>query len=503
MHHHDDFSFCDHEEALAEAVRDRDRLVRTLDRSLYPAFHICAPAGWINDPNGLCFFNGRYHAFYQHNPMDCVWGPMYWGHVSSPDLVHWTDEPMALAPSIEADREGVWSGSCVTGPDGRLYAFYTGHRWLTTSAERGAHRELQCLAVSSDGVHFEKLGVVVDNPQGLRNFRDPKVFMHEGAWYMVVGQESADHRGQVALYRSGDLMDWEHTGILYECPEESVYMLECPDLFELGGAWVLVFSKMYVRDGAPVPENHAGYVVGTWVPGEPFEVKRDFSPLDSGHAYYAPTSFETPDGRRVGFGWVRPRYPKPPEQAHGWCGQLTLPRAYALADDLTLVQLPVAEVTTLFGEARHIAPFPASMMEGQASVLPEDASLKAITVTIDAKASSADAELTLTLDDGKAEQPLALTWAKRTGRVEVDRGSLGHGGDRLRSVEATGDTVSIQLFLDRCVLETYVDGGRAVMTELVYPTGSTLMATLACTGGTVVVEDVTMAGPAEDVWQDR
>lgn len=503
MHHEDDSSFRDHGEALAEAERSRDRLARALDRSYYPAFHICAPAAWINDPNGLCFFGGRYHAFYQHNPMGCVWGPMYWGHVSSPDLVHWTDEPIALAPSIEADREGVWSGSCVTAPDGRLYAFYTGHRWLTTPAERTAHRELQCLAVSSDGTHFEKLGVVVDNPEGLRNFRDPKVFAHDGAWYMVVGQESADHKGQIALFTSCDLMDWEAAGILYECPDEDVYMLECPDLFELGGAWVLVFSKMFVRDGGPIHENQTGYVVGAWVPGKPLDVLRDYRPLDPCHNYYAPQSFETPDGRRVSFGWVRPHRNEAPEQAHGWCGQLTLPRAYTLTDDLALLRQPIAEVAGLVGETRRVGPFPATMGEGEAFYIPEDPMLRAITITIDAKGSTTDAELSLLLADATDAEPLAITWSRRAGRVELRRGQMGRGAECARSVEATGDAVTIQLYLDRSLLEVYVNGGRATMTELVYPNGTDLTAALACMSGTVAVAGLTMAGPAEDIWRDR
>ena len=250
-----------HDSELKRADASVDAMASSLCDHWYPMYHIAARAGWINDPNGLAFHNGRYHVFFQHHPYGTQWGPMHWGHVSSDDLAHWDREPIALAPSIEADREGVWSGSCVTGPDGRLYAFYTGHRWFTTSAERGAHRERQCLAVSSDGIHFEKLGVVVDNREGLRNFRDPKVLYREGIWYMVTGQESADHRGQVALFRSHDLVEWESAGILYECPDVNVYMLECPDLFELGGAWVLVFSKMFVRDGGPIHENQTGYVV--------------------------------------------------------------------------------------------------------------------------------------------------------------------------------------------------------------------------------------------------
>lgn len=101
----------------------------------YPQFHITAPSGWINDPNGLSFFNGRYHAFFQHHPYSATWGPMHWGHVSSTDLISWQHEPIALAPGEpnEDDADGIWSGSAVVHDD-TLYAFYTGNRWVNSEA---------------------------------------------------------------------------------------------------------------------------------------------------------------------------------------------------------------------------------------------------------------------------------------------------------------------------------------------------------------------------------
>ena len=109
----------------------------------YPKFHIASNGGWINDPNGLCFYKGRWHVFYQLHPYGTQWGPMHWGHVSSADMVNWKREPIMFAPSLEEEKDGVFSGSAVIGDDGKLKFYYTGHRWAkarTTPAATGRYR---------------------------------------------------------------------------------------------------------------------------------------------------------------------------------------------------------------------------------------------------------------------------------------------------------------------------------------------------------------------------
>ena len=102
---------------IEKATAANKELEGKLNRRWYPRFHIAAPAGWINDPNGLIHFQGRYHVFFQHYPYGDEWGTMHWGHVSSTDLVNWQRHPIALAPSIEEDKDGVFSGSAIVGPD--------------------------------------------------------------------------------------------------------------------------------------------------------------------------------------------------------------------------------------------------------------------------------------------------------------------------------------------------------------------------------------------------
>ena len=163
-------------EQLERAEAGVAKLLEGRSDRWYPLFHIAAKAGWINDPNGLSYFNGRYHVYFQHHPFGTQWGPMHWGHVSSEDMVTWRREPIAMAPSIEADRDGVFSGSAVVSDDNQLVAYYTGHRWRNGVNEDEGNLQVQCMAVSDDGITFEKTGVIVECPEGLLHFRDPKVW---------------------------------------------------------------------------------------------------------------------------------------------------------------------------------------------------------------------------------------------------------------------------------------------------------------------------------------
>lgn len=158
-----------------------------------PRFHFTAPSGWLNDSNGLCFHDGRYHLHYQHNPHAPRWGDIHWGHGSSADLLYWRDEPIALAPSPGFDADGCFSGSfALVGSVPTLY--YTGN---------AAGQQTQCIATSADlqrwAEHPER--PLVMPPAGVyrTDFRDPYVFRHERAWYMVVGASLRSERGLCLL----------------------------------------------------------------------------------------------------------------------------------------------------------------------------------------------------------------------------------------------------------------------------------------------------------------
>lgn len=480
-----------HEEELQRAEVGVDAMADALRDRWYPAYHIAARAGWINDPNGLSYHNGRYHVFFQHHPYSTKWGPMHWGHVTSSDLVHWDREPIALAPSIEADRDGIWSGSCVTGDDGRLYAFYTGNHWINPGANR-AHLQVQCAAVSTDGTHFQKLGVVVPNQEKLGNFRDPKVWRQDDVWCMIVGQQSHENRGQISLYTSSNLINWDFAGILYQSPDPCVRMLECPDFFCLNGKWVLCFSAMGMKPEGYMARNYnnAGYVVGSWELGRPFEAFTDFRPLDWGHNYYAPQSFTAPDGRQMMYGWMSDFSFDTPSMGDGWCGLLTLPRELSLRDDNVLLSNSVCEVEGLFGDSRTLEDVALNSNE-ELEITP---SLRCgfVDLTLDLASTTAE-RVGLKIHQTANGCHLFVAYDAQTGCVVADKRCTEVGDRGYRAVPVSGNELRLRIYIDKSSVEVFVNDGEACLSELSFPSEGACSVVLTSESGRSAVSELAYA----------
>ena len=202
-------------------------------------FHLLPPIGWMNDPNGFVYYKNEYHLFYQFYPYDSLWGPMHWGHAKSKDLIHWEELPVALAPSEVYDRNGCFSGSAIVIDD-KLVLIYTGH-----VEEGNVRTETQCMAVSHDGIHFEKYAgnpVIGENHikgiADIADFRDPKIMKYDNHYYTVVASKTEDNRGQILLFESDNCFDWRFKSVLLVGKEDQGIMWECPDLFELDGSFL-------------------------------------------------------------------------------------------------------------------------------------------------------------------------------------------------------------------------------------------------------------------------
>ncbi|MGB0204364.1 MAG: glycoside hydrolase family 32 protein [Neptuniibacter sp.] len=314
--------------------------IASAQSSVRPEFHFTPQYGWMNDPNGLVYFEGEYHLFYQYFPDGLEWGPMHWGHAVSTDLVHWEHLDTALFP----DEQGMcFSGSAVVDHHNNcglfddqpgLLAFYTVHR-ITGDGKEDYVQE-QCLAFSKDkGRTWEKYAgnPIIPAPE-FRDFRDPKITWHEasGAWIMSVACGQS-----IRFYRSPNFIDWEFTSEFGEGQgAHTPGPWECPDLFELpveggeGSRWVLIVG---VGAGDDDWGSFTQYFLGEF-DGYKFNNENAADKVllvDQGRDFYAVQSWsDVPDGRRLAIAWANNWLYADQLPESGWRGMMTLPREIRL-----------------------------------------------------------------------------------------------------------------------------------------------------------------------------
>lgn len=432
-------------------------------------FHLMPPTGWMNDPNGLSYFNGEYHVFYQHYPFDPKWGPMHWGHAVSRDLLHFTDLPVALFPDKSYDEGGCFSGSAVVS-DGELYLFYTGH------VDGRSPKEVQCLATSTDGIVFTKHAAnpVIPGPplEGSADFRDPKVWKSGDTWYMLVGSEK-NGLGRVLLYTSKDGVTWSFSHVLLSAQAGEGEMWECPDLFVVDGRHVLILSR--VRDGG----HEVVYYIGDWPHARaPFEVHH-VGYLDYGSHFYAPQTFVGASHERILLGWMdRWNAPMPSQQA-GWAGALTVPRVLRLTDDgtrLGMIPMPGIEAAfePVFAWDRESG---RDFENGFASDGVELGEAYALDVYLDAKEigrmGKSQISLVTHASSGEDQQVLVtLDFDQLVASTDTRAASMGVEGAVYPSpVPASWRTKSIRVrvFVDTSSVEVFAGDGSLTWTHRMYP----------------------------------
>ena len=321
-----------------------------IPRESRPVFHLTPLTGWMNDPNGFCYYHGQYHLFYQYNPYDTEWDAMHWGHAVSHDLLHWTYLPAALAPDAPYDSFGCFSGSATELPDGRQLLMYTGVR--QEGGDKSREFQTQCIAVGdgTDYQKYEKNPVLGSNalPEDLSpyDFRDPKIWRTEnGAYRCVVGARREDKRGVLLQYESRDGFEWRYVGVLAENDGRFGLMWECPDFFPLDGKHVLFVSPQDMLPEDFEYHNGNGTVCLTGRMDSDRFIEEHNQAIDYGIDFYAPQTILTPDGRRVMIGWMQnwdtcktTGYEERP-----WFGQMSLPRELFLRNG-RLYQQPVREL---------------------------------------------------------------------------------------------------------------------------------------------------------------
>ena len=479
-----------------------------------PQFHFSPQQKWMNDPNGMVFYQGEWHLFYQYYPDSTVWGPMHWGHAVSSDLLHWEHLPIALYP----DSLGyIFSGSVVidennttgfkTGIEKPFVAIYTYHDMA--KEKRGElNRQYQALAYSNDrGRTWTKYAgnPVLPSP-GTPDFRDPKVFWHQQqqAWIMTLAVK--DH---LEFYRSPNLKTWEKTGEFGINAGSHGGVWECPDLFQMpvnGSAetkWILLVS---IGDGAVNGGSGTQYFVGNF-DGKTFVNDHTDSVihwLDYGRDNYAGvTWFGAPNNQRIFLGWMSNwRYAQVvPTQV--WRSAMTLPRTLNLQkinNDYLLVVNPVDMSELYAGKPVNVEAATLSVD----SLFSETTVLNEITVDFDENKSTAN-EFGIKLSNSKGEA-VFIGFEKKSKQFFIDRTIAGisnfepgFAGRHFAPRIAANPNIRFKIFTDRSSIEMFADDGQVVMTDLYFPNEDFTRISGFAKGGTAAMLKASVQ-PLNGIW---
>lgn len=407
--------------------------------------HLQSPRGWINDPNGFLYYKGKYHLFYQHFPYAPRWGRMHWGHAVSEELTDWEHLDIALFPTKTGDCDGCFSGSAVE-KDGKLCIFYTGVRYETPDPENtncclnGEFVSSQLAICSEDGEVFDNFGgkltvipPIEDAEIGdRRNTRDPKVWKErDGLFYMVLGS-TAGGKGRLLFYRSADLKRWEYVN--HASAENYGWMWECPDYFKVGDAGVLIFSPMGTEYGNQAVCTFAEFSV----PDGTMRIDERFQLFDYGMDLYAPQSTEDAEGRRTVIAWLRM-----PEAVDGKrIGMFCIPRVCEVENGHIYFR-PHPNIRRKLSEE---AASPPRISEGVFRFQTSLAENEEICVG-------------------------GYVIGRRDGKVFADRSAVINGHTEVPGYCETPplqDGFSVEVYVDRNMVEVFVNDGEYVITHAVY-----------------------------------
>lgn len=498
-------------EALAVNLMKLSNDFDTTNTDYYrPAYHFTPLYGWMNDPNGMVYKDGEYHLYFQYNPYGSKWGNMHWGHAVSKDLLHWQH----LAPALSRDTMGhIFSGSSVIDKNNSagygknaIIAIYTNN---STN-----HDEVQCMAYSTDnGRTFTKYeGNPVLRPfDGLKDFRDPKVFWYEKnkSWYMIV---SADK--ETRFYKSKNLKQWTYVSSFGKGMGQQPCQYECPDFFQLpvngdkkNMKWVMT---MNINPGCWFGGSATEYFVGDF-DGKTFTCPdaQDVKWLDWGKDHYATVTFSNTGNRVLAMTWMSNwQYANltPFKQSRGANG---LPRElklfekngkYYVAEDVAPEARNLRKTTHDLGdetieknkELRGVATHMDGAFEIEADITPDKNGIAGIEIYnnkrertliyFDMKKQKVVMDRTESglTDFGKRSVPhdIELAWdkqreqqAKQPARME---NAINYKNDFAMATWAPlslcdGKTYHVDIFVDKSSVELFVDGGRIAMTNLVFP----------------------------------
>jgi sucrose-6-phosphate hydrolase SacC (GH32 family) len=424
-----------------------------------PVCHAQPPRAWTNEPHGLIHWGGQYHIFYQKNANGPYWGHLNWGHMTSPDLLHWTELPVAISPEPGFDSEGCWSGSVIDHA-GKLTLIYTGV---------DGKKACVCLAQSEDGVNFIKFAgnpVIAHQPSELifQDFRDPFVWVEEGTYYLLIGSGVRDAGGTAFLYRSKDLVSWEYRKqILSGDASNSGTFWELPLFLKMGDLHALIVSEIPGR---------SSYWIGTWRDEKFKPIGREPHRLELFNHLLAPTPMIERDGSVVIMGIIPDERTPHELWSAGWAHLYSLPRYLSLDSGGRLRQKPHENVLKMCKTLETLSSFKLDGTSVHELEGLDEASFRLAFTFVRGK-SSAVSLLVRRSPDGREQTEVAYDWERQRMVLDRTHSSLDQKVRRDRQeVEYAiedGDILKLEVFVDRSVIEVFVDD-RATFAARIYPT---------------------------------
>lgn len=454
--------------------------LQVLDDPNRPLFHFRPPANWMNDPNGTIYHDGFYHLFYQYNPYGDHWHRMHWGHARSTDLVNWEHLPLALTPDTENGEQACWSGCAWIGQDGKVRLYYT----AVLSEDDTRDFEQWAAEGSSDLVTWSR---IPQNPllsRRLRNglgfrgdWRDPFLFRYQDKTYMLVAAANSQadlSQPVIALFstKGHAALEWDYEGIFYGRDSSELPFMECPNLLEVDGTWLLIYS----------PFRPVEYAVGELRGSPPAFFPSTVRKLDYSSEFYATNVYVDTESAPVLVGWIRGF-----KKGQGWNGCLSLPRTLHVDSSGVLHQRPIAALESL---RRRRQSFDSVQLSPRSATLFSKLPLTMEMIGTIVR-NGADEVRILLFSDNSGAQGIPITVSDFVITVGTVRVPL--------ELAESRQPIDFRLHFDRSTLEIFFLDGRYVVTSVQYTTAGCNALTVSCRGNGASIEKMEIF-EIEAVW---
>lgn len=419
-------------------------------------FHLEMPKGLVNDPNGLCYHQGKYQIFFQWNPFGCEHKHKHWTYTQTTDFINYTKPQIALAPVDKFDKDGCYSGSA-RSKNNKLEIIYTAN----LKDEQNIRYPRQVLVKQDDDGKFIKEKIIIDTvPKGYTtHFRDPYIFTKNNRSFIILGAQRENLTGCALIYEEID-ENWIFRGELKTQLTDFGYMWECPNLFTIDDKDILVFCPQGLKAQKYQYQYQnlyqAGYLIGQFNPDTLEFTHGEFHEFDMGFDFYAPQVL-VHENRHILIGWVGmpDKLQDYPTINDGWVHSLTLPRELILKND-KLYQRPISELNEL--NQNTITKVNTDKISLSAN--------KKLEISIPLKdISSWQGKLKFN------DEYILLTYDKNTSVFTIDRNQLKLGGKGIRQfLVKTQDELNLSVYIDNSIIELYLQDGEYYATFCYYPT---------------------------------